>query len=1195
MASEQHLLFGILAYQNGLITREQLLTAVDQWLEDKTRNIDRTLLCNQAISADEVRLLQDLMEKLLLKQSDLDSLNRTLGSDTDSLFADLRSRGDEDIYSTIGPAISPPVEPRARHSEKARSDGPRFKILRPHDEGGLGKVSVALDTELDREVALKEIKPHYADDAISRSRFLLEAEITGGLEHPGIVPIYSLGATADGRPYYAMRFIKGDNLAIAIKQFHENTSKADRSVARRRLLGRFLDICNAVYYAHQRGVLHRDLKPGNIMLGEYGETLVVDWGLAKPMEQAEPPNVSDVRMDDREAPLQPRSGSAVDTTLLGSVIGSPHYMSPEQACGENDRLGPTTDVYSLGATLYTLLTNCKPVAGESIQEILENVRIGKRLTARQQLPRVDIALGAICDQAMALDPNDRYPSVRQLANDIECYLADEPVQAYPEPWIRRTQRWVRKHPRVIGSLTATLVAGIVSAATIAGVVTHSNRLLGEKNVKLAELNENLVASRKKAIAARDEAVKARDEAREVLDFLIAAFRSPDPGISGRQLTVVQLLDDAILGLENRFEGAPTTKAALLDALGSTYLGLGLHHEAIRLCSVALKLRQEYLGLDDEQTLSSMNNLALVYLMAGHSDKALVLFNKALKLKRAKPDTDPQDTLTSMNNLAVAYFDAGNPDKAFALQKEALRIARDGTRGDPIGTMMMVRNIASFYRERGFHDKALALHKEAYDQLCKMIGENHPQTLIALNNLANCYHETGNTEKALELLETTSRLRHQKLGADHPSTLSTMNDLAMIYNATGQHQKALTLHKETHKRMRKVLGMDHPKTLIAMDNLALGYFKIGQYAKSLKLSEEAFMMAQKKLGNDHPTTLQIMLNVGRSYAALKRQQDAHALFETAYQLAQKKLGNVNSTTIMALRELAGSHKSLGNMSEALELYKTNLRHCQAELGEEHTYTRLAMSTLATVYFEQNKHEQSAELVEKLFPRSRSTVNTSSDPLSEILKLALSYQRLNKHAAACSLLEKTYRNYLKKFGEMDNRTGKVALEYRNALLLANETTKVLELCQNRMEAERKSGEKYLIHNRAAMAAALLAAGKLDDAIRVAKESFANIRAYSPSDSVFWWTNSILGSAYAKQGKWKKANQYLRQAESTLPSEQFRSVFNYFDWHRAHRIYHDLAYVHHEWKNSTEREKWYTALAEFDAQRAKLDPLTRGEHPK
>jgi len=229
-------------------------------------------------------------------------------------------------------------------------------------------------------VALKEIQSKYADDASSRARFLLEAEVTGGLEHPGIVPVYGLGQYADGRPFYAMRFIKGDSLKDAIARFHGSDWRhrdGERTVAFRELLGRFVDVCNAIAYAHSRQVLHRDLKPGNIMLGKYGETLVVDWGLTKPLDRPE-----DVQELD-EQPLQPSSGSNSDRTIPGMALGTPQYMSPEQAAGRLDLMGPASDVYSLGATLYCLLTGRPPFTAADTGQVLRQVQQGDFPRPRQ--------------------------------------------------------------------------------------------------------------------------------------------------------------------------------------------------------------------------------------------------------------------------------------------------------------------------------------------------------------------------------------------------------------------------------------------------------------------------------------------------------------------------------------------------------------------------------------------------------------------------------------------------------------------------------------------------------------------------------------------------------------------------------------------------------------------------------------------
>ncbi len=355
-----------------------------------------------------------------------------------------------DVDATLPPTLADGTPP----ADAAPVDGVRYRVLRSHARGGLGEVFVALDTEVGREVALKEIQDEFADDPASQGRFLREAEVNGRLEHPSIVPVYGLGRHADGRPYYAMRFIRGETLDAAARRFHEadrpGRDPGERALAFRQLLSRFIAVCNAVAYAHSRGVLHRDIKPANVMLGKFGETLLVDWGLAKVMGQAE----SASRQD--EPPLGP-SRDGVEHTQQGAVLGTPAFMAPEQAAGRLDQVGPASDIYSLGATLYVLLTGRAPFTDPNIALLLAAVQMGEYPRPSQVKPGVAPALEAICRKAMALQPGDRYESAAALAGDVEHWLADEPVSAWREPWGVRLARWGRRHRAVVTAAVATVV------------------------------------------------------------------------------------------------------------------------------------------------------------------------------------------------------------------------------------------------------------------------------------------------------------------------------------------------------------------------------------------------------------------------------------------------------------------------------------------------------------------------------------------------------------------------------------------------------------------------------------------------------------------------------------------------------------------------------------------------------------------
>jgi serine/threonine-protein kinase len=513
--ANRNLLFGLLALQTGLIDQDQLVAAFRAWSRGATRSMAEHLVARGELDGEQ-RALVEAMVAMHLKKHGGDARQSLAAIPAGrSTRESLAAIGDPEIEQTLthlGSGSDGDADRTASYMVgTATSDGPRFRVLRPHARGGLGAVFVALDAELNREVALKQIHDQHADDPTSRARFLLEAEVTGGLEHPGIVPAYGMGTYADGRPFYAMRFIKGDSLKEAADRFHADESlrkdPGRHSLELRMLLRRFTDVCNAIDYAHSRGVLHRDIKPGNVIVGRHGETLVVDWGLAKAVGRVDP------RVDAGERALVPSSGGSAET-LPGSALGTPAYMSPERATGELERLGIRSDVYGLGATLYYILTGRPPFEG-GLHDVIRAMQRGDVTAPRRHDASIDRALEAVCLKAMAHRPDDRHGSAKALSEDVERWMAEEPVSAWREPLMRRARRWATRNRTAVIGATAALVAWVVGLSAVLVVQTRAKaaitRALGRETDAyraLADAYDELAGSKAAVQSRYDLAVEA---------------------------------------------------------------------------------------------------------------------------------------------------------------------------------------------------------------------------------------------------------------------------------------------------------------------------------------------------------------------------------------------------------------------------------------------------------------------------------------------------------------------------------------------------------------------------------------------------------------------------------------------------------------------------------------------------------------
>ncbi|MBN1855084.1 MAG: serine/threonine protein kinase [Pirellulales bacterium] len=773
----------------------------------------------------------------------------------------------------------------------------RFEIVRPHARGGLGEVFVAKDCELGRDVALKKIQERYAEDPHSRDRFAREAEITGRLEHPGIVPVYGFGRYADGRPYYAMRFVEGQSFREAIKEYHAEQSgeraPSQRAFELRKLLGRFVDVCQTIHYAHSRGVVHRDLKPENILLGKYGETLVIDWGLAK--AAGRPEHVRQVHPD--ETTLLPHMTQDDHATIQGYALGTPEFMSPEQASGWLDKIGPPSDIYNLGATLYCLLTGRPPLTGKNTDEIINKARRAEYRAIQEVNPSVPRPLEAICIKAMARDSEDRYASAQALADDIEHYLADEPVTAYQERWTERLGRWGRQH-RTFVRAAAVALAVVAGASVVASVLINQHRQMA-------------------ATAAIKEA-EQRIHAERVEELLVKTFESPDPALDGREIKVVDILEKERERLKTELDGEPVVKARLLRAIGNTYLGLGLPIDAVDALEESRKLYEENLEPDDPGTLMSMNDLASAYMGAGRSDDALSLAEETHKRRQGTLGADHPDTLVSMNLIANAHAIAGRLDEALPIYEKVLMQQRFVLGDVHRETLTSANNLAAAYSMAGRHDDGLQILKGTLKRAEAELGRRHPGTLSSMQNLASAYAEAGQLDEALPLWEETLRLRQAVLGNDHPDSHKTASSLAQAYLATQRTGDAITLFERTLAEREAKYGRGHALTFASMKDLATAYVRIGQPAKALPLFEEMLGHTRSKHGENHPDTLKLMVYLATVHSKAGGHSDALPLLERATRTARAELGPDDPATRSYLRVYAVTLASAGELEKAIVL-------------------------------------------------------------------------------------------------------------------------------------------------------------------------------------------------------------------------------------------------------------------------------------
>lgn len=721
-------------------------------------------------------------------------------------------------------------------------------------KGGMGEVYVALDNVLKRRVAMKVIQTKYERNSEALRRFVTEAEITSRLEHPGIAPVYGVGSLEDGRPCYAMRYIRGESMGDAIRRFFSYTERptssksssaspsanrdasrsrldlhvADRNLSFRLLLQRFVAVCYTLGYAHQRGVLHRDLKPDNIRLGEHGETILLDWGLAKDLD---PQLEGEGSIEESNSLNQ----SDASKTKIGSIYGTPQFMSPEQARREGGVLTPAADIYGLGATLYYLLTGHPPFAKDSPSKIVERVGRGDFLRPQSICRDAPAALEAICLKAMHLRPSDRYLSANAMAEDVERFLADEAINVFVDSIATRFRRWIVRH-RTVASIALTVCfAGLASLTMWSFISAKHAQVLETKNGELQTANhqtnealkiqtlltntielKNLALEKANAaeVAAANEVRLQRDAAnlrsQQVLGLTksiveLVSVSGPDglrinskgdwSSKSMNRFSTPEYLDRVIAELNTKFPPNDPVRGTVLAAVGQTKRSIGMFEEAAPLLAEALRVREQQGSKFDPESADIEFDLGWCLVeIQGRVDEAVKHFRNVIAARKQAVPRDNSAIGLAQAGLMFALFVQETPLWQILLEiaPEAVAISSN-QQVNILGVYTKFRAAEEARRQRNWK-LGDELYVEVANGIAKIVPDGHPARAASDFMMAGYLRDRGDLRRAEDYVLRAMKVYREKVGT-HTYMCEPLFQIACYREQFGDFDEAELLHRE----------------------------------------------------------------------------------------------------------------------------------------------------------------------------------------------------------------------------------------------------------------------------------------------------------------------------------------------------------------------------------------------------------------
>jgi serine/threonine-protein kinase len=805
----------------------------------------------------------------------------------------------------------------------------QYRLIHELGRGGMAVVYLAerADGQFEQQVALKLVKIGSESEEMRR-RFTQERQILASLSHPGIARMLDGGLSEEGRPYFVIEHI--DGLPV------------DRYCDQHRLtieerLRYFVAVADAVQYAHRNLIVHRDLKPRNILVDSDGQVKLLDFGIAKILDEG------------REAHKAP-------PTRTGVYPMTPEYAAPEQIRGE--AISTATDVYQLGVLLYELLTGRRPYRlGERSPSELERIICerdvpapsiavsagseeqppgqpdqGRREPPQQLAKRLRGDLDTIVLKALRKEPERRYASVEQLRLDIERYLSGQPVTAQKDTLRYRARKFLKRHTRAVAA--ALIVVMLIAGLTVVYTIGLSRE--------------------------RDRAQREAGKANQVATFLKELFVVSDPWHqSWEEVSARELLDRGAERVSSDLAEQPEMRAEMMFVLGDIYRKLGAYDRAQPLLEEVLEVHREVYHDRPARLASSVNAVANLYLEQGKYDESELLYQQALEMVRDRLGADHLDVAMGCSNLAVLHVRQGRYEEAESLFENALAIRESKLESHHPEVAANLNNLAGLLFLQGRYGEAGPLFERVTEIRRMNLGEDHPEVADSLSNLAAVYNQTGRLVEAESCFREALAVQERALGAEHPRVASTLNNLAGLYGSQGRIAEAEDLFRRSLEIREQVLGARHPQLASSIGNLALLCSMQGRYGEAETLYKRALSILEESVGPRHPAVTGVLRNIGLASLEQGRFRQAETYLARSLAISEETLGERHPKTGESLQGLGALYLEQERGAEAEDYLRRAGNVFRSTVGESHLLTATNLVSLARLATQQGNLSEADE--------------------------------------------------------------------------------------------------------------------------------------------------------------------------------------------------------------------------------------------